>query len=68
MNAEDRLKTLVKYRPASLLLSVRCGKKSYMRTARECVAAGFGDYTVQEDGVTVHVSKDGLRRIEGGLP
>ena len=59
------MKQLVKYQPPGKLLSVRCGKVSYMRTAAQAIAIGAGDCTVQEDGITVWVGRPHMERLVG---
>lgn len=64
MKTKTQFKTLVKYRPEAMFLSVRSGKLRLIRSAEQLTKVGAGDCTVQPDGVTVWVARGHMDRLK----
>lgn len=62
------MKTLVKYLPENRILTVRNNRRSVRLKAGSVTSWGSGECTVQEDGKTVHVSKDAFERLNNIRP
>jgi hypothetical protein len=57
------MKTNVQYLPPETRITLRNNRRSIASTAGHATQWGLGDNTVQEDGRTVHVSKDQMDRM-----